>query len=175
MNPRSKIKEILIRRQDKRYQRLLAQRKVNYGEWVSAQERASAPGAVCAPHTAAAAQEKRDAFVLFVRRGGKPAADAAARIRAYFAAHPKMQIVYADEDRMTQAGERHTPWYKPCWSPDTYRDFFYPGSVIAVRESLLEQAQLFARMQDEAQEGSGTQPDMRVQVGTDGEIGRAHV
>ena len=147
MNPRSKIKEILIRRQDKRYKRLLAERKVNYGEWVSAQERASAPAAVCAPDETAA-------FTLFVQRGGQLAADAEARIRAYFAANPGILLVYADEDRITEAGERHTPWYKPCWSPDTYRDFFYPGSVIAVRESLLGQAQLPPKLLDGAQAGA---------------------
>lgn len=52
--------------------------------------------------------------------------------------HPEAEIVYGDEDLLSENGERVIPWFKPCWAPDTYRAFFYVGSVVAVRSRLLQ-------------------------------------
>ena len=77
-------------------------------------------------------------FVIFRQAAGRLADNATEWINAYFAKHPEAEIVYGDEDLMNEKGERCIPWYKPCWSPDLYRAFFYVGSVVAVRSSLLQ-------------------------------------
>lgn len=77
-------------------------------------------------------------FIIFRQAAGRLADNATERINAYFTKHPEAEIVYGDEDLMNEKGERCIPWYKPCWSPDLYRAFFYVGSVVAVRSSLLQ-------------------------------------
>lgn len=57
-------------------------------------------------------------------------------ICAYFADHPRVNLVYGDEDQISE-GEYISPWFKPEWSPDTFLSTFYFGSVFALRSSAL--------------------------------------
>ena len=123
------MKQVLIAQQDKKYEKELAQLKVTYEQWAAEQDRESAE-----PREIAGLVE----FVIFRHAAGRLADNATERINAYFTKHPEAEIVYGDEDLMNEKGERCIPWYKPCWSPDLYRAFFYVGSVVAVRSSLLQ-------------------------------------
>ena len=123
------MKQVLIAQQDKKYEKELAQLKVTYEQWAVEQDRESAE-----PREIAGLVE----FVIFRQAAGRLADNATERINAYFTKHPEAEIVYGDEDLMNEKGERCIPWYKPCWSPDLYRAFFYVGSVVAVRSSLLQ-------------------------------------
>ena len=128
MGIRTAVKQVLIAQQDKKYEKELAQLKVSYEQWATEQDRAADPedegtGIV--------------EFAVFRQQQGLLADNAIQRINGYFAKHPEVEIVYGDEDLLSGSGERCIPWYKPCWSPDLYRAFFYVGSVIAVRSSLL--------------------------------------
>lgn len=40
-------------------------------------------------------------------------------------------LVYGDEDVIVD-GKRQNPWFKPDWSPDTFRSCFYFGAFVAV-------------------------------------------
>lgn len=46
-------------------------------------------------------------------------------------------LIYGDEDIIERGGgRRHTPFFKPDWSPDTFLCFQYLGGLIAVRTEL---------------------------------------
>lgn len=74
---------------------------------------------------------------LFYRNGGTLDASATGMVAEYFAMVPEVQVAYGDEDCVNQAGLRHTPWFKPQYSPDTLRSFAYYGNVVAVRGETL--------------------------------------
>ena len=132
MGIRAAVKQVLVAQQDKKYEKELAQLKVTYEQWTTEQERADAgnPSKAIGLETAE--------FVIFRQVEGLLAENALQWINAYFARHPDVEIVYGDEDLLGEKGERCLPWYRPCWSPDTYRACFYVGSVVAVRSSLLQ-------------------------------------
>lgn len=132
MGIRAAVKQVLVAQQDKKYEKDLAQLKVTYEQWATEQERADAgnPSKAIGLETAE--------FVIFRQAEGLLAENALQWIDAYFARHPDVEIVYGDEDLLGDRGERCLPWYRPCWSPDTYRACFYVGSVVAVRSRLLQ-------------------------------------
>lgn len=103
-------------------------------------------------------------FVLFYGAKGYLEQEAEAFFTEYFAEHEEVVIAYADEDclgtlkefygehvRETELAReycfqdtayyRGEPWFKPDFSPDTLRSFFYFGNVFAVRGAAL--AELF--------------------------------
>ena len=57
-------------------------------------------------------------------------------IRDYFAAHPQVSLLYADEDQVVD-GVHVNPWFKADWSPDTFLSTFYFGSIFALRSCAL--------------------------------------
>lgn len=132
MGIRAAVKQVLVAQQDKKYEKELAQLKVTYEQWATEREKAEAGN----PSDAAGLGTAE--FVIFRQVEGVLAENALQWIDAYFARHPEVEIVYGDEDLLGDKGERCLPWYKPCWSPDTYRACFYVGSVVAVRSSLLQ-------------------------------------
>ena len=75
---------------------------------------------------------------LFYRNGGMLDSCASQAVAEYFQSHPQVEIAYGDEDCVDQAGVRHTPWFKPQYSPDTLRSFAYYGNVLAIRQDTLE-------------------------------------
>ena len=134
MSIRASVKQILVRQQDKKYEAELAKLRVTYAQWAEEQERAIT-------EAVAAESEKRAGlaeFVIYRQQEGQLADNAVERINAYFVNHPEAEIVYGDEDLLSENGERRIPWFKPCWSPDAYRAYFYVGSVVAVRSRLLQ-------------------------------------
>lgn len=99
-------------------------------------------------------------FVLFYGAKGFLEQNAQDYFADYFAKHEDVAIVYADEDylgtlqgfygdRVTEtelareycfgdtAYYRGEPWFKPDFSPDTLRSFFYFGNVFAIRGAVL--------------------------------------
>lgn len=131
MGIRTAVKQMLVRQQDKKYEAELSRRRVTYEQWAAEQE-AARP--VVTP--VEASQE----FVIVRQKKGRLAENACEKICAFFGQRPEVEILYGDEDLWAADAERTTPWFKPCWSPDTYRSQFYPGSVIAVRKALLKKA-----------------------------------
>lgn len=132
----------------------LRRRKISYSDWIRAQEkelwRAQKFRMRHAMQTADGNETQVEArllqgassnfdFTLFVQERGVLAKNAKRLIADYFARHPEVSIVYGDED-LLENGKRTNPWFKPCWSPDTYRHQFYLGSVIAVRKELATDA-----------------------------------
>lgn len=59
------------------------------------------------------------------------------KIKLWFNKNNDCMLAYADEDYYWQdLTYRMHPWYKPCWSPDTFLSFCYIGHMIAVKQPL---------------------------------------
>lgn len=96
-------------------------------------------------------QDVKNDIVLFVSKQGKIALQAFDKIVTYFAKHPDINVVYANEDIWMITPEiedednelvhRTSPWMKPCWSPDTLLSFQYFGNIFAVRKSAFAKIQ----------------------------------
>ncbi len=136
MSIRTSVKQLLVRQQDKKYETELAKLRVTYAQWVSEREEAMAEAGKNQGEGCVGLAE----FVIYRQQRGQLADNATERINAYFVNHPEAEIVYGDEDLLSESGERCIPWFKPCWSPDLYRGYFYVGSVVAVRSRLLQKA-----------------------------------
>jgi|GEM_PF-3053900 len=54
--------------------------------------------------------------------------------------HPDTDIIYSDEDKITTKGERHSPFFKPDWSPDLLLSHMYTCHLTVYRKSLVERA-----------------------------------
>lgn len=132
MSFRNKIKKTLIEQQNKRYRYRLAKKEVDYTRWILSAEKD-----YLIQYHVNKDQVYDNDFLIFHSRSGKLSIHAEAVIRNYFLRHPEVLIAYGDEDVGNEDGTRQCPWHKPDWSPDTFQSFFYLGSVVAVRKSLL--------------------------------------
>lgn len=85
------------------------------------------PGAYACldPEQAGERVEERSWLVL-LQRGDVLAPQALRRCQEVLARHPEALVLYADEDRLTPAGRRHSPQFKPAWNPELlYADPHY--------------------------------------------------
>ncbi len=110
-------------------------------------------------------------FVLFCGANGYLERDTEYFFAEYFEKHEDIVIAYADEDYLGELqqfyGEkvleteyarefrfeetsyyRGEPWFKPDYSPDTLRSFFYMGNIFAIRGRVL--ADIFAKKKQQS-------------------------
>jgi len=52
-------------------------------------------------------------------------------------AHPEADMIYSDEDKITEENLRHMPFFKPDWSPDTFLSQMYSGHLGVYRTELI--------------------------------------
>ena len=52
-------------------------------------------------------------------------------------AHPDADMIYSDEDKITEENLRHVPFFKPDWSPDTFLSQMYSGHLGVYRTELI--------------------------------------
>ncbi len=71
--------------------------------------------------------------------------------RAILAA-PEADIFYSDEDRCDLEGRRHSPFFKPEWSPELLLSYMYIGHLTAYRRSLIERVGDFRKEFDLSQD-----------------------
>ena len=48
-------------------------------------------------------------------------------------------LIYSDEDKLNEKGERYMPHFKPDWSPDTLMSLMYTGHLSAYRTSIVRE------------------------------------
>ncbi|MEY2557793.1 MAG: hypothetical protein QOE34_1218, partial [Verrucomicrobiota bacterium] len=65
---------------------------------------------------------------------------------------PDADIFYSDEDRWSEGGQRHAPFFKPEWSPALLCAFMYIGHLTAYRRSLVDQVGGFRKEFDLSQD-----------------------
>ncbi|MBM6582633.1 glycosyltransferase family 2 protein [Microvirga sp. BT689] len=76
-------------------------------------------------------------FVGIVPAGAQLPAHALTEIAAIIEAHPNLQLLYTDEDRLDVNQRRHAPLFKPGWSPDFLRSQNYLGDLTLYRTETL--------------------------------------
>ena len=64
------------------------------------------------------------------------APQAVASVRRALEAHPDAELLYSDEDKIDENGERFDPLFKPEWSPDLLLSFAYTCHLTVVRREL---------------------------------------
>lgn len=84
---------------------------------------------------AAALKQASGDYIAIIEDGDRLAPDALARVAALLASHPETDIVYTDEDVLTEQGRGH-PSFKPDWSPDTLLSLPYVGRLLCLRRDL---------------------------------------
>lgn len=75
-------------------------------------------------------------FVVLLDHDDVLAPDALTRVAAEIAAHPDLDYLYSDQDRMTFDGETHSRFRKPDWSPERLRHHNYVTHLSVLRRSL---------------------------------------
>jgi GT2 family glycosyltransferase len=71
-------------------------------------------------------EEDQQTWVVFLQAGDLLPPHALARFSSVIQTHDDAGILYADEDRITPNGRRHSPQFKPAWNPDLlYTDPHY--------------------------------------------------
>ena len=65
---------------------------------------------------------------------------------------PSADIFYSDEDRWSEGGERHAPFFKPEWSPELLYASMYIGHLTAYRRTLVDQIGGFRKEFDLSQD-----------------------
>lgn len=83
----------------------------------------------------------RGTFVVFVDHDDTLAPQALNEVAAHLFDNPDTDIVYSDEDMITDDGTwRHSPHFKPDWSPHTLLCVNYSSHLSVIRRSLLNQS-----------------------------------
>ena len=81
-------------------------------------------------------------WVLLLQAGDELAPQALRRLVATLLNHSETSMVYADEDRITETGRRHSPQFKPAWNPDLlYSDPHYSHCWLIRSDICLQAAQ----------------------------------
>jgi O-antigen biosynthesis protein len=55
------------------------------------------------------------------------------------ACDPQIDVLYTDEDKISEDGSRVEPFFKPDWCPDQLLSHMYMGHLLVIRRSLFEQ------------------------------------
>ena len=67
-------------------------------------------------------------------------------------AYPNVDLIYSDEDKVDTRGKRHTPFFKPNFSPELLLCQNYIGHLVVVRRELVEAVGGFRSEYDGAQD-----------------------
>lgn len=73
-------------------------------------------------------------ILIFVSPKGELTKSAENEFKRFFMQNQDINVAYADEDQVDEKGHFIKPYFKPDWSPDSYLNAFYIGSVFACRE-----------------------------------------
>src|SRR5207237_2051779 len=55
------------------------------------------------------------------------------------AAHPEADLLYSDEDKIDERGQRHEPHFKPDWNPDLLSSQNYIAHLVCLRLALVRE------------------------------------
>jgi GT2 family glycosyltransferase len=91
-------------------------------------------------------------FIVTLEAGDLLAPHALASVAAAVAAHPQVDLVYTDEDRLDAAGRHAQPFFKPDWSPEYFLASGYTGRLSAWRRAAVVAAGGFDVQRGDAQE-----------------------
>ncbi len=87
-----------------------------------------------------AARAARGEFLVLLDHDDALHPDALAHLSVYLDDHPEVDLLYTDDDKIDLDGRRHSPQFKPDWSPELLLAFCYTAHLTAVRRELYHRA-----------------------------------
>ena len=78
-------------------------------------------------------------FVAFLDQDDELEPGALADVALALAESPDTDVLYTDEDKLDETGERCEPFFKSDWSPDQLLSHMYFGHLFVVRRALFEE------------------------------------
>jgi len=87
-------------------------------------------------------------FIAFLDNDDLLTKNALFEIVALLNEHKDADVIYSDQDKITQSGKFCEPFYKPDWSPEYFRGVMYVGHLLTVRKSIAEEAGLMDNTYD---------------------------
>ena len=88
----------------------------------------------------AALAAARGDIIVLLDHDDELADDALTAVVEYLAAHPTVDVVYSDEDKLELDGRHSEPYFKPDWSPDHFMGTMYTCHLTAARRSIVDAA-----------------------------------
>ncbi|MEQ8173241.1 MAG: DUF4214 domain-containing protein, partial [Candidatus Eremiobacterota bacterium] len=79
----------------------------------------------------------KGSFITFINNSDRMSPFALFEIVQLINKYPKADFIYSDEDSISEDGKRHSPHFKPDWSPDTLRSFNYINHVF-LKKNLID-------------------------------------
>ncbi|QVL47856.1 MAG: glycosyltransferase family 2 protein [Thiocapsa sp.] len=76
-------------------------------------------------------------FVAFLDHDDELPAHALLELAEAIRSHPSAALLYSDEDKIDEVGQRFEPYFKPDWNPDLERSQHYICHLTAVRADLV--------------------------------------
>lgn len=93
-------------------------------------------------HVSAASNAALDAatgeFIALLDHDDELAPDALAEVARHVNAHPDVDFIYSDEDKLDLGGARCDPYFKPDWAPEHFLNFMYTNHLMVLRRELVE-------------------------------------
>ncbi|MBA4135757.1 MAG: hypothetical protein C0518_00410 [Opitutus sp.] len=81
----------------------------------------------------AAAEQSDATWIMLLPGDARLSHDALLEIAERIAEEPHLELVYTDEDRMDDTGQRSSPDFKPDWSPALALSGLFPGLLALIR------------------------------------------
>lgn len=75
-------------------------------------------------------------ILLFLDQDDLISRDCLGEFALAFATNPDLELAYSDHDKIEMDGRRHSPSFKPGWSPTLLLSHMYMGHALAVKRSL---------------------------------------
>lgn len=91
-------------------------------------------------HNKAIDKAGEEDIIIFCRKKGRTIRYAKEYIVNAFEENKNINLLYADEDELDENERPSAPYFKPDWSPDSYLNAFYIGSIYAARAGLVKKA-----------------------------------
>src|SRR6266566_7649403 len=93
----------------------------------------------------------RGEWITFLDHDDVIESDALFQFAKLLQAHRDAEMIYSDEDKLTEAGYE-APLFKPDWSPDFFLSYNYVGHLTAVRREIVRRVGGFRSEFDSAQD-----------------------
>jgi GT2 family glycosyltransferase len=91
-------------------------------------------------------------FVALLDHDDELTPDALLQVARRALDEPEADVIYSDEDKLDQAGQRGFPNFKPDWSPDLLLSYPYLGHLTVVRRAVIEEIGGFRPEMDGSQD-----------------------
>ena len=77
-------------------------------------------------------------YITFLDHDDQLAPDALMHVVCEINAHPTVDVIYTDEDKISEDGVRSAPFFKPDWSPHLALSQAYLGHLVCYRAALVK-------------------------------------